>query len=150
MIEKDWHSPHSVTRFTKPMVKWLVPMLPLLRNGEYPPDPRAADSGYTGGSGKPQVKPGAKFELPASIAAELDKRIQAAGLDGLLMEFLYAFETEDEVFLIEHIVRCLNCTSEGVSQRIRNALYYVSGANRKAESYSDFVKNARHYLREKG
>lgn len=142
---KDWYSPHSI-RFSRQQVKWLIPLLPMLRNGEYPPSGK--ETGYTdAGGGKPVFKPGAKFELPAGIAAELDVRIQRAGVDGLMLEFLYAFEPEDEIFVIEHIAQCLNLERREVAQRIRNALYYVSGADRKAGSYSQYVKDNSRYLK---
>ena len=79
MTEAQWYSPHSVTAYTKAQVKWLVPLLPMLRNGEYPPKP--SDSGFFDQAGYSQhhSKPWGKFELPAGIAAELDKRITKCG-----------------------------------------------------------------------
>jgi len=144
--KKEWYSPHAVVKFTKAMVKWLIPYLPMLRNGEYPRNPK--ETGYIDASGgKPVFKPGAKFETPASIAAELDIRIQRAGADGLILEFLYAFEPEDELFVIEHIAQCLNLESREIAQRIRNALYYVAGNDRKSVSYSQYVKDHYKYLK---
>ena len=138
MTQKDWYSPHSVSRFTKPMVRWLVPLLPLLRNGEYPPNPK--ETGYIKASGKPHIKASAKFETPAGIAAELDKRIQHAGIDGLMMEFLYASDPDDESFKIEHMAQCMNMDTGEVSQRIRDAMFFVSGGNRKTGSYSSYIR----------
>lgn len=121
-------------------------MLPLLRSGgPYPPSGK--ETGYINQGDKPDFKPGAKFELAAGIAAELDVRIQRAGADGLMLEFLYAFEPDDELFIIEHMAQCLNMGTREVSQRIRNALYYVSGANRKAGSYSQYVRDHWRYLK---
>lgn len=146
MTKKEWFSPHQVTRYTKAQVKWLIPLLPLLRSGSYPPSGK--ETGYIDqGIKQQQFKPGAKFELPASIAAELDLRIQRAGVDGLLLEFLYAFEPQDELFVIEHIAQCLHFERKEVAQRIRNALYFVSGADRKTSSYSQYVKDHYKYLK---
>ena len=149
MIEPQWYSPHAVTRFTKEQVRWLIPMLPMLRSGEYPPKP--GDSGYINqpGSNQPAYRAGAKWETPAGIAAELDLRIQRAGVAGLMMEFLYAFEPADELFVIEHMAQCLNLETKEVAQRIRNALYYVSGQNRKSVSYSQYVRASHQYLRQR-
>lgn len=147
MNTKDWYSPHSVWRFTKAQVKWAIPYLPLLRAGSYPRNPK--ETGYTSTGGKPQYKSGAKFEMAAGIAAELDLRIQRAGADGLMLEFLYAFEPEDELFVIEHMAQCLNLERREVYQRIRNALYFVSGEKRKAGSYSQYVRDNSRYLRPK-
>ena len=144
MRDKYW-SPKQIS-FTKPQVKWLISFLPLLRNGEYLPDPR--ESGYTDqGIKSRQFKPGAKWETAAGIAAEIDTRIQRAGADGLMMEFLYAFEPEDENFIIEHMAQALNIGRKEVAQRIRNALYYVSGADRKRTSYTRYVQDNHRYLK---
>jgi len=145
MTKKDWYSPHSI-RYTKPQLRWLLPTLALLRSGVWPRNPK--ETGYTDPAiSKMPIKAGAKFELPAIIAAELDVRIQAAGVDGLMMEFLYAFEPDDEVFVIEHMAQCLNLGRREVTQRIRNALGYVSGNGRKTTSYGQYVKDNHKYLR---
>jgi len=147
MIVKDkWYSPGAI-KFTKTQIKWLIPRLPSLRNGEYPHNPK--ESGYSDfGGGKPQFKAGAKFEVPAGIAAELDIRLQRAGVDGILLELLYAGDPDDELFVIEHIANCLKVDSREISQRIRNALYFVSGIDRKAGSYSKYIRGQYYkYLR---
>ena len=144
MTKKEWYNPRSI-RFTRAQVKWLISQLPLLRNGSYPRNPK--ESGYvdTGIKSK-QFKAGASFEVPAGIAAELDIRIQRAGVDGLMLEFLYAFDPDDEVFIIEHMAQALNLGRKEVSQRIRNALYYVSGSNRKATTYNKYLAAGHKYL----
>ena len=148
MTTKDWFSPHAVTKFTRSMVKWVIPQLPLLRAGSYPRNPK--ESGYTDtGIKSRQFKAGATFEVPAGIAAELDIRIQRAGADGLMLEFLYAFESADELFVIEHMAQCLNLERREVEQRIRNALYFVSGVNRKASKYTQYIKDNPRYLKVK-
>jgi len=146
MAIKDWYSPHSI-KFTKAQVKWLISVLPMLRNGVYPRNPK--ESGYTdaGIVPKKQTKAGAKFEIPAGLAAELEIRIQRAGVDGLMLEFLYAFEPADELFVMEHMAQCLNLSRKEVNQRIRNALYYVSGDKRKTGSYSQYIKDNPRYLK---
>jgi len=146
MTKKEWYSQYSVESFSKAQVKWLIPLLPMIRDGDYPPNPK--ETGYVDQGIKSRViKPGARFELPAGIAAELDIRIQRAGVDGLMLEFLYAFDPADELFIIEHIAQCLNLERNEVCQRIRNALYFVSGADRKVGSYSQYVKDNYKYLK---
>ena len=146
MTKKDWYSPHAVTRYTKAQVKFLIPYLPMLRSGDYPRNPK--ETGYTDPAIKQkQISHIPKFETPAIIAAELDIRIQAAGADGLMMEFLYAFEPDDEIFIIDHMAQCLNLERKEVTQRIRNALYYVSGERRKTGGYSQYVRNHWSYLK---
>ena len=143
---KDWYPPRAVSGYSKAQVKWLISNLSTLRDGSYPRNPK--ESGYTDPAiRQKQVNSTPKFELPAIIAAELDVRIQKAGVDGLMCEFLYAFEPADEVFVVEHIAQCLNVERREVEQRIRNALYFVSGEKRKAGSYRQYVRNHWSYLR---
>ena len=127
MTVKEWYSPHAVTKFTRAMVKWLIPHLPLLRAGSYPRNPK--ESGYTdSGIKSRQFKAGASFETPAGIAAELDLRIQRAGMrgdrihDGLLLELLYCTEPDDEIASMQHLSQAHGITIKEISQRIRNAL----------------------------
>ena len=140
--KKDWYSPHSVQAFTKPMVKWLISFLPLLRNGEYLSNPK--DTGYTdqGIQGR-QFKPGATFETPAGIAAELDKRITACDLDGLLLEFFYTVAPDDELFFLQHISMALGTDIWDIEKRIKNALNYCSGQGRKKRSYKEYCRHER-------
>lgn len=137
---KDWYSPHAVeARYSKPMIKWLMPYMNLLEGGVYPRNPKV--TGYV----EPVVKGKitsikAPFQKAVDIHIELSGRIERAGFDGLLMEFLYAFESANELFVIEHMAQCLNLGRKEVSRRIRNALYFVSGADRKAGSYDTYVR----------
>ncbi|TET43040.1 MAG: hypothetical protein E3J60_01220 [Dehalococcoidia bacterium] len=143
MKKKDWYSPGAVeARYSKPQIKWLMPHLSLLRSGVYPRSTR--ETGYTDPAiSKAPIKAAASFEVSARIAAELDIRIQAAGVDGLMMEFLYAFEPDDEIFVTEHIAQCLNLGRQDVFHRIQNALGYVSGNSRKITSYKQYTRNLR-------
>ena len=145
MKKRDWYSPHTVTKFTKPMVKWVIPRLSMLRDGSYPVNPK--ETGYSEVGGRPDYKPGAKFEIAAGIAAELDIRLQKAGVDGLLLEFLYSLEPNDELFIIEHIAQCLHVERKEVSQRIHNALHFVSGPDGKAGSYKEYIHQNYYNLR---
>ena len=138
MTKKDWRNPHSI-RFTRQEIKWLIPILPMLRDGEYPPNPRDADSGYIKGGGRPLFRSDAKFETPAGLAAELDFRIQRAGLNGLLVELLYSSEPDDEVFVIQHIAEALGEDTWAVDKRIDKALSYIAGDNRKKLSYKEWL-----------
>ncbi len=147
MADKDWYSPASIERhYSKTMVKWLVPLLPILRLGDFPPNP--TETGYVDPATKQRhVSAKAKFQKAADIAAEVDVRLQRAGLDGLLMEFYYSADVEDLLFRAEHIAQCLAMPVSDVTKRIRNALFFVSGAKRKAGSYEAFVKGNQRYLK---
>ena len=146
MIKKQGYNPHSI-RFTKTQVKWLIPLLPMLRIGEYPPNPK--ETGYVETGGKPIFKPGAKFETPAGIAADLDLRIQRAGVkgdrthDGMLLELFYTVAPDDELFFLQHIAYALGIEIQEVGKRISNALGYVSGNDNKERSYREYLSHKR-------
>ena len=138
MNEKEWHHPSSI-RFSREQVKWLIYHLPTLRNGSYPRNPK--ETGYTdAGISQRQFRRGAKFETPAIIAAELDVRIQRAGVDGLMLEFLYSGDYADELFVIEHMAIMLGVDRREIARRIQNALRYVSGNGRKKTSYKEYTR----------
>ena len=139
-----WYS-YNGFKFTKDQIKWALANIQTLRNGQWPPSHKA--SGYIDGAHSKRVSHEGSFVKAAMIAAELDLRIQKAGADGLMAEFLYAFEPEDELFVIEHMAQCLNLERKEVYQRIRDALYFVSGEHRKKTTYSQYLKDNRRYLR---
>jgi len=145
-MNDKWYSYNSF-KFTKAQVKWAISNLATLRNGVWPASHK--ESGYVGEARSKNVSHEAKFIKAASIAAELDLRIQKAGLDGLMLEFLYAFEPDDELFVIEHMAQCLNLEVKEVSRRVRNALYFVSGAKRKRTTYSQYQRDNRAYFKVK-
>ena len=85
-MKEVWYS-YAGFKFTKGQVKWAIANLTTLRNGVWPSSYK--ESGYTDKAiGKKQVNTQAPFIKAASIAAELDLRIQRAGVDGLMLEFL--------------------------------------------------------------
>jgi len=135
--EKEWYSPHSI-KFSKAEVKWLISILPLLRSGFYPPNPK--ESGYTDSKiYSKRVFRGAKFETPVLLATELDMRLERCGQDGLLLEFLYSQDPADELQVIQHIAGCLNTDIWEVNRRIGRALRYVCGRNFKNSTYKEFI-----------
>ncbi len=146
-MPNDWYSPSAIEKaYSQAMVKWLIPILPVLRDGLYPPNPK--ESGYVDPASKQhRVNAKASFQKAADIAAELDKRITNAGADGLILEFYYSADDADLKFRAEHIATALNVSVQEISQRIRDALYFVSGQNRKAGSYQAYIENSRQHGR---
>ena len=145
MIDTEYYSPHAI-KYTRQQIRWLIPLMPLLRSGIYPTKssytPKDNQSGYL--EYKVLVKrgnPQAKFVRAAEIAAELDYRTQRCGLDGLLLELLYTTEPDDELFMIQHIAVALSEDIERVSRRIRNALQFCSGSGRKVARYKEWLKD---------
>ena len=129
-------------RYSAPQIRWLIPILPALRLGQYPQ--RITDTGYfdpqiSGKGGTPKTP----FARAVEIAAELDARIETAGLDGLLLEFLYSGDTQDMLSMMQHFGNCLDCRLENIQYRIKRALSFVKGYRRKRVSYRDFCNHRR-------
>lgn len=125
-MKRDYCSPGKIT-FSKDQVKWLIEHLLGLREGVYPKAP----TGTVGRRGKRSI-PWAAFETPAGLAAEIDERLERAGLNGLILEYIYILDTDDKKHLIRHLSKMLNLTEAEVEERAGLALEYVSGEERKA------------------
>ena len=145
-----WYS-YAGFKFTKDQIKWAIANLDTLRNGVWPSAHK--ESGYVGEARSKQVSHEGNFVKAAGIYAELSHRIESAGVkgdrihDGLLLEQLYCTESDDEIAVIQHLALAHGITIEEVVQRIRNALYFISGVDRKVSKYSGFIKNGRRYLK---
>ena len=129
-------------RFTQDQIKWLIPILPALRLGHFPA--KTTDTGYfdpqiSGKGGTPKTP----FARAVEVAGELDYRIEAAGLDGLLLEFLYSGDTQDMLSMMQHIGNCLGYSLDDVRRHVNSALSFVKGYRRKRCNYRDFVNHRR-------
>jgi hypothetical protein len=131
MAEREtWCRPGDI-RFTIEQVKWLVGLLPLLREGRWPPDP--GQSGHTGlPAGRKTENTHAPFETPALIAAELELRIIACGADGWLVKAVYGWGEDHQT---------LGISGQELSRRVGRCLKYISGWSRKKMTYQDFLNH---------
>ncbi len=129
-----YYKPNEI-RFSRQQIIWLIPLLPLLRSGSYPRDPK--ESGYTDAPiGKRQIKAKAPFIMAVEIASELDYRIQQTGWHGLMLEMVYSADTQDRLSVVQHIAMALAEDTNYVEKRITRALRYIRGAGRKKYKYS--------------
>lgn len=133
----DWYSPGQIT-FTKHQVIWLLRHLPEIRVGFWPSEHK--ETGYSG-KAKGKVGHAAYFEKPVQVAAELDQRLEMAGIDGLLLEFVYSSESQDIITLEQHIANAMRLEFGTVERRIETALRYVCGKARKSRDYQDFKRH---------
>ena len=138
MVETfEWY-PAKDIRFLRPHIIFLLKHLLELREGNYPPDPGV--SGYTEAPGgiKTTSARGASFEMACQLAAEVDSRLKATGLDGYLVEEKYIDEkSEQDISDERHIAL------EEVFRRLRTAINYMSGWRRRQYSYADFKRHRR-------
>ena len=132
-----YYKPNQIN-YNAEQILWLIPHLPYLRVGLYPQD--STSTGYSGGSSNVS-KQSAPGLAPKEIAAELDWRIQQAGVDGLFLEMTYS--TDDRLFTMHHIAQATNCDINEIDKSIHKALHYISGFRRKGRSYKDWKGHRR-------
>jgi len=136
MTDREWYS-YGEIRFSRSQILWLIMHLEFAPDG-WPPEYK--ESGYVGG--KSSRKQRAPFEMPACIWAELRKRIEATGQNGLWMEIVYS-NPENYPWQIQHIANAMRFEYRTIERRIHTALRYVTGRRRKAISYREFRERKR-------
>lgn len=145
-----WFAPREIT-FDRSQIPFLLVNLQLLREGYYPPDPRP--TGYID-TRMPRKRKGqhkkAYFERPVELATEVDARLEKAGLDGLMLEFVFSSETKNMLYLIGHLANMLRTDIAGVKRRIEIALKFISGWKRKRMTYVDYRRHKRLKMEKSG
>lgn len=128
-MKEFWIAPGRVS-YKKEEIIWLIPWLPALRVGIWPPE--HVESGYAGFKG---AKPGhqAPFEPACRVAADVDTRLELAGEDGILLELFYTSEVS-----YDHLARCHKTDEFDIERRVGKALCFVSGWRMKRRRYKDY------------
>jgi hypothetical protein len=137
-VERWW--PLREIHFTAEQVKWLISFLPVLREGRWPPYPHG-NSYREEPFGRNPNHVHAPFETAAMVAAELDVRIKACGIDGWLVKAVYGWGEN---------YQSLGLTDQELYQRVGRCLKYVVGWKRKRVSYREFVNHRRYKLGTRG
>jgi hypothetical protein len=132
-----WWAPQDIY-FSLEQVKWLVSILPILREGRWLPKPHGGLTRLTASSRqkKPAYSP---FESPAMIAAEMDARLKSCGADAWLVKAVFSWD-EDEI--------SLGLEKEILLRRIGRCLKYISGWKRKTSRYSDWTRQTEYRRRQ--
>lgn len=118
----DWYSPREI-RFTRRQVLWLIRNLETLRGGHWPPE---ASSYIDIPIGKRAISKKAGFVTPVEYAAEIDTRLERAGIDGLILEALECWD-KSEVSMAAYF----KSQEWVIARRRRRALAFVAGWRRK-------------------
>lgn len=122
IMDREWWSYREI-RFTREQILWILKHL--VRERYWPG--KGETSGYTD---MPRIrKKGsteAPFAKPAEIIAEIEIRLERAGLDGLILE---AIESWDKS--VESLSKQLHVSEETILKRRKRALWYVAGWRRK-------------------
>ena len=129
-----WWSPGQI-RFSSEQCRWLINVLPLLHEGFWPPKP-----GGSSPAGPPQGKkrPGehAPFETPEMAAAEIETRLEACGLDGLLAEAVFGWGKD-----FWSLMKYFGLDQKELRERVSRCLRYITGWKRKRTPYRNFCNH---------
>ncbi|AGG07959.1 hypothetical protein [Dehalococcoides mccartyi] len=132
MVTKaEWWSERQI-RFTRGQIEWLLPLLPLLIEGKWPPEP----SNWANNSEvcKRSRSRHASFEKPCQVAAEIESRLNACGSDGFIVKALYVWGEKPEI-----VANAFNQNEFIMWKRVDRVLKYVSGWKRKRNTFKNFV-----------
>ena len=129
---KDWHDctappdwfHYGQIRWCPYQCIWIIAHSETLREGRWPPDPYRADNN----NGQRNIKTEASFTKPILILAELETRLERAGIRGKLL--VAQVEAGREINTLD--------------REARDALMYVKGFRRKKMSFSTW-KRQRNY-----
>lgn len=121
---KVWYSPREIY-FNRAQVLWLIKNLPALRAGTWPAE---ASSYIDIPLGKRTGRHKAYFETPAEFAAEIETRLERAGIDGLILEAIECWEKS-----IPSLAAYLRMPDWVIARRRRKALAFVAGWKRKVK-----------------
>lgn len=129
-MRTDEREPYQLyqIKFTQDQVKWLLEIVPLLRNGWWP-----ESEDCQGGHSRR-----AYWQTPIEVAIELDARLEKTGLDGAMAEGRYTLAKS-----YESLSRQYNLDHEYVERRIRRVIVYMSGWRRKNRTYKQWIEHRR-------
>ncbi len=126
--ELVWVAPNAV-RYTAAHVKLLLPILPDMREGVYPPEP---SGGYIGGK-RTRSLTRAYYETVCQVAAEIDRRLACTGLDSYIVKDYYArigkYGLPEENIhnrVIHDIAEEIDKEAWEISRRIKSAVSYIA------------------------
>ena len=120
---KEFYSPREI-KFTRAQCLWLIWHLSELREGYWPTDAAHYDLHI----GKGTVQRKAYFEVPEDYAAEIEIRLERAGLDGLVLLCIECWEMGRE-----SLGSYLGVSEWVIGRRRRRALTFVAGWRRKVK-----------------
>ena len=99
--KKDWYSYGEII-FKEEEIIFIFENYEILKKGQYPPDPKQANSGYIDFKGitKSRKKRGRKrrwanFEKPIDLVAEIDERMKLIGPDSSILRDIYIIGMKD-------------------------------------------------------
>ncbi len=125
----EWYSPKEIEFTDRQHIDWLVEQLPSLKAGFWPKQPSSKPEGIAE-DGKPptkaHIKPRAYFVTPIQFAAEVECRLEACGIDGLITKAIRIWNESEE-----SIGKHLRMSPEVIRFRVEATLTHITGYRRK-------------------
>jgi len=129
----EWYSPNAI-KYSKPQFKWIVREVCGLTT--WPSDGK--ETGYTGSDGK-VLGYHAPFEMVKMITGECERRLEKCGVDGLMLEYTILNGDFDD-YTYQKLANYMRLDIYETESRIRLALKYCCGFERKRISYAKYVE----------
>jgi hypothetical protein len=125
---KEWYSNSEIIPTVDQLTDFVLPNLPILRDGYYPNDPREI--------GRPGCgdQRNARFIPAAELAAEIDYRMSKLRYS-IALTLCYSAQPG---WTIQQVAFELHMDEEELQYEIYYMLKYIAGSRRKAETYADW------------
>lgn len=127
----EWYSFREI-RFTQEEITWVLCNAELIKAGEWPPEP--ITSSYTA---LPSIRKGggknARFTKPIEVIAEIERRLEHCGLDGLLAYLYYSYGFDENL-----LSKYYRLEPGEVKHRIGAVIWFISGWNFYMRPYRRF------------
>ena len=127
----SWFPPSAIFYCPK-QVEWIIEHFNIL-DQKWPDEP--LNTGYYDPGGGRRISPRGYFEIPRSIKADIEKRLDRCGKDGSLTRQCLA-EGWDDVTLAGLMGKSVYV----IRDKIRRVINYCSGARIKRISYYEFSR----------
>ena len=127
-----WYPPGDIS-FHRDQVIFLIEHLPILHEGLWPPEPdeylfyrkgklfKKTKTTYIAQPSRPAIKPHAYFETPCQFAAEIERRLESCGADGLIVKAIHCWKETAET-MANHF----NTDEITVTYRVNAVLWHIS------------------------
>ncbi|MBA7664172.1 hypothetical protein ES703_72227 [subsurface metagenome] len=131
-MAKNFYTPREVY-FNRKTARWVIQNLGSLRGGGRWP---AEVSSYIDVPiGKRAAGRKAPFITPVECAAEISARLEKCGKDGLILLAIECWGESDA-----SLVNYFRMPAWSIRKRAKNALAYISGGERKRQSYRESLR----------
>lgn len=128
----EWYSFRGIKKFTPDQIVWILRNEKLLSEGVWPPEP--THSGYIDvSSRKKRIEREGHFVKAITIIAEVKRRLEHCGFDGLMVYLLYA-----DNWMEEDIAKYYKLSPDTVVFRAKAVLRHIAGQNFYARPYRRF------------